>query len=246
MSFDFSGKRVLLAGLVDEKMVAAGKALHEAGAHLIVGSDSPLWNDLPHETMNLDVLDPATLHAQVESLGKLDILIFQAGWRLQAAFLDHSPADWDAALSTNFEIPIYIAQAAARLMIAAGNGGRILFMSSIEGIMPFEGTAATGTTLTMLDAMAKMMAVDLAPYRITVNVLAAGWVQSPGYDTLSPDTQQHINNGIPIGRPAQADDISAAVTFLASDAAAYITGTVLPVDGGYTLTRSDGKTMLEA
>jgi NAD(P)-dependent dehydrogenase (short-subunit alcohol dehydrogenase family) len=245
MGFDFSGKRVLLAGLVDEKMIAAGKALHEAGAALIV-EDSPLWGDLPHEIINLNTPDPDDLHTQIEALGTLDILIFQPGWRLQAAFLDHSPADWDTALATNFEIPIYIAQAAARLMIAGGRGGRILFLSAVEGIMPFEGTAATGTSLTMLEAMAKMMAVDLAPHGITVNVLASGWVQGERYDHLPSNTQQHIHNGIPIGQPAQADDISAAVTFLASDAAAYITGAVIPVDGGYTLTRSDGKTMLEA
>jgi NAD(P)-dependent dehydrogenase (short-subunit alcohol dehydrogenase family) len=245
VGFDFSDKRVLLAGLVDEKMLAAGKAFHQVGSVLIV-EDSPLWGDLPHETITLDGLDPDALHAQIESLGRLDILIFQAGWRLQAAFLDHSPADWDAALSTNFETPIYVAQAAARLMIAGGHGGRILFLSAVEGIMPFEGTAATGTSLTMLEAMAKMMAVDLAPHFITVNVLASGWVQGEYYDHLSAHTQQHITAGIPIGRPAQADDISTAITFLASDAAAYITGAVLPIDGGYTLTRSDGKTMLKA
>jgi NAD(P)-dependent dehydrogenase (short-subunit alcohol dehydrogenase family) len=245
MGFDFSGKRVLMAGLVDEKMVTVANAFHKAGA-VIIAENSPLWGELPHEIINLNTPDPDTLHAQIQALGTLDILIFQPEWRLQAAFLDHSPADWDAALSSNFEIPIYIAQAAARLMIAGGHGGRILFLSSTEGIMPFEGTAATGTSLTMLDAMAGMMAVDLAPHGITVNVLAVGWVQSKRYSSLSPATQQHINNGIPIGRPAHADDISAAVTFLASDAASYITGAVLPVDGGYTLTRSDGKTMIEA
>lgn len=244
MAFDFSGKRVLLAGLVDEKMVAVGKTFHQAGATVIV-ENSPLWDNLPHETVNLSQTDPTAIYSQIEALGTLDILIFQPGWRLQAAFLDHSPADWDTALATNFEIPIYIAQAAARLMIADGRGGRILFLSAVEGIMSFEGTGATGTSLTMLDAMAGMMAVDLAPYRITVNVLAAGWVQGEHYDHFTVNTQQHINKGIPVGRPAQPDDISAAVTFLASDAAAYITGTVLPIDGGYTLTRSDGKTMLE-
>jgi NAD(P)-dependent dehydrogenase (short-subunit alcohol dehydrogenase family) len=245
MGFDFSGKRVLLAGLVDEKMVVVGNAFHQARAALIV-EDSPLWGDLPHETINLNTPDPDTLRAQIQTLGTLDILIFRPSWRLQAAFLDHSPADWDAAIATNFEIPIYTAQAAAHLMIAGGRGGRILFLSAFEGIMPFEGTAATGTSLTMLEAMAKMMAVDLAPHGITVNVLASGWVQGERYDHLPSNTQQHIHKGIPIGRPAQADEISAAVTFLASDAAAYITGTVLPIDGGYTLTRSDGKTMLEA
>jgi NAD(P)-dependent dehydrogenase (short-subunit alcohol dehydrogenase family) len=244
VNFDFSGKRVLLTGLVDEKMVAVGKAFHQAGVALIL-EESPLWHNLPHETVNLSQTDPTAIHTQIEALGTLNILIFQPGWRLQAAFLDHSPADWDAALAINFETPVYIAQAAARLMIAGGRGGRILFLSAVEGIMPFEGTAATGTSLTMLDAMAGMMAVDLAPHGITVNVLAAGWVQSEGYDKFPVNTQQHISKGIPVGRPAQPDDISAIVTFLASDAAAYITGTIIPVDGGYTLTRSDGKTMLE-
>jgi 3-oxoacyl-[acyl-carrier protein] reductase len=183
--------------------------------------------------------------AQLVTAALIDIFVFNAGWRHTVSFLDHSFADWDAALLENFESPVFLAQAVARQMIARGKGGRIIFLSGVEGMMPFEGTAAAGTSLTMLTALARMMAVDLAPHRITVNVIVAGWVEGERYANLPEATRQHIVNGIPQGHPATPNDIGAAVTFLASDLAAYITGTVLPVDGGYTLTRAPGQTMLK-
>lgn len=245
MTVNFAGKHALLAGAVDERVIAVGQALHAAGARLTVEGDSPLWGDLPRETISLDTSDPVAIGAQIAGLGALDILLFQAGWRHYATFVDHTPGDWDAALAANFERPVYIAQAVAKAMIARGSGGRILFLSSVEGLMPFAGTAAVGTTLTMLAALARMMAVDLAPHGITVNVLAAGWVQDAHYTSLPNVAQEHIVKGVPLGRPGETAEVGAAAAFLASDLAAYITGAILPVDGGYTLTRAPGQAMFE-
>jgi len=245
MDWDFSGKRALLAGTVDELLVGAGQALSDAGAQLITAGDAAMWGGLPRETVTLDAADPEVLGEQIGRLGALDILIISAGWRHHASFVDHSPADWEAALTVNFKIPLFLAQAVARTMIVQRQGGRIVFLSGVESLMPFEGTAASGTSLTMLGALAKMMAVDLAPHHITVNVIAAGWLNGERYSSLTEAAQQHIVNGIPQGRPALPTDIGVAVAFLASDSAGYITGTILPVDGGYTLTRSPGQTMLK-
>jgi NAD(P)-dependent dehydrogenase (short-subunit alcohol dehydrogenase family) len=228
MTFNLSGKHALLAGTADDLLTSVGTALADAGAQL-----APVL-----DTSRLD-----TLEEQVRQFGVIDIFIFNAGWRHTASFLDHSFADWDAALLENFESPVFLAQAIVRAMIVRGAGGRIIFLSGVEGLMSFEGTAAAGTSMTMLTALARMMAVDLAPHRITVNVLAVGWVEGKYYADMPEAMRQHIVNGIPQGHPATPNDIGAAVTFLASDLAAYITGTVLPVDGGYTLTRAPGQTM---
>ncbi len=246
MGFDLSGKRALLAGTVDEVLVGAGKALYDSGVHLLTAEDSPHWGDLSHETIPLNAADPEVLHEQIASIGAVDILLINAGWRRHAAFLDHTPADWDAALTANFETPVYLAQAVARTMIDRGQGGRIILLSGVESLMPFAGTSAAGATLTMLGALAKMMAVDLAPHGITVNVLSSGWLNSEKYTRLPEASQQHIVNGIPLKRTGTPAEVGAVVTFLASNSADYITGTILPIDGGYVLTRSPGSSMLDS
>ncbi|MBZ0284010.1 MAG: SDR family oxidoreductase [Anaerolineae bacterium] len=245
MGFDLSGKRALLAGTVDDLLIGVGKALFDSGAHLLATEASPHWGDLPHEIVALNGADPEILHEQIKSIGAVDVLVFNAGWRRHAAFLDHTPADWDAALTANFETPVYLAQAAVLTMIDRGQGGRIIFLSGVESLMPFAGTSAAGATLTMLGALAKMMAVDLASHGITVNVLSYGWLNSEKYIRLPETSQQHIVNGIPLKRTGTPAEVGAVVTFLASNSADYITGTMLPIDGGYVLTRSPGSSMLD-
>ena len=150
MTFNFSGKRAFLAGTVNTTLAAVGKTLHESGAQLIVADESPLWGDLPREAVTLNMHDPDTLRPQIEALGEINILVFNAGWRQTGRFLDSSPDDWDAAIDANFESPVFLAQAVARAMIARGQGGRIIFLMGVEGWMPFAGTAAAGVSLTML------------------------------------------------------------------------------------------------
>lgn len=245
MQVDLAGKRALLAGTLDEVLVGVGAALGDAGTHLIAAQPSPLWNDLPHQVVELSPDDAEALARQLPAVGALDILIFNAGWRRCASFIDHSPADWDNATRANFEAPLYLAQAAARLMIAQGRGGRIIFLGGIEGQMPFAGTAATGTTLTMLAALARMAAVDLAPHQITVNLIAAGWTHADRYGPSDDETRQHILRGIPMGRLGASENVGTLAVFLASELAGYVTGAIIPVDGGYTLTRASGKTLLK-
>jgi NAD(P)-dependent dehydrogenase (short-subunit alcohol dehydrogenase family) len=245
MTFNFPGKRALLAGTLDTTLAVVGKTLHKGGAQIIVSDESPLWGDLPRETASLNMHNPDGLSGQIEALGAIDILVFNAAWRQVGRFLDSSPDDWDAAIQANFESPVFLAQAVAKAMIARGRGGRIIFLIGVEGLMPFAGTAAASVSLTMLWGIAKMIAVDLAPHGITANVVATGWTDSAALASLGVETQAHITRGIPIGQPGTPSDIGAAVAFLASDVAAYITGTVLPVDGGYLLTGSAGQTMFE-
>ncbi|MBZ0290214.1 MAG: SDR family oxidoreductase [Anaerolineae bacterium] len=243
--FNFSGKKVLLAGKADSDLAAVGKMFSDAGEQVIVADASRLWRDVPHQAVTLDILDPELLVNQIAQLGDIDILVINAGWRWQMRFLDDTPDDWDDALSDNFESPVFLAQAVARNMIARGQGGRIIFLIGVEGLMPFAGTAAAGVSLTMLWGIAKMMAVDLAPHGVTVNLVASSWTNADGLSGFSSDVQAHINRGIPVGRPGTPSDVGAAVAFLASDAAVYITGMVIPVDGGYLLTGSPGQTMFE-
>lgn len=221
MAIDLNGRRALIVGAADDFLMAIGETVRAAGAVVTVqASDAPL-----------------------EAPSGIDALIVHAGWRRHLAFLDHTPDEWDAALAANFETPVYLAQAAARAMIARGVGGRLVFLGGVEGVMPFAGTAAAGTTLTMLHTIARMMAVDLAPHRITVNVIAVGYAAGEAAQ-LAPDVQAHLTAGTPTGRLTTAADVGAAVAYLLSDAAANVTGTITAIDGGYTLTRAAGRGMV--
>jgi NAD(P)-dependent dehydrogenase (short-subunit alcohol dehydrogenase family) len=129
-------------------------------------------------------------------------------------------------------------------MVTRRHGGRLIFVSSVASVMPLAGMGVMGTTLTALGALVKMMAVDLGAHGITANLVAAGLTARDITGDVISRSQEHIAAGTPVGRLTSPDDIGAAVRFLASPEAAFITGAILPVDGGYTLTRSAGSSAL--
>jgi 2-dehydro-3-deoxy-D-gluconate 5-dehydrogenase len=227
MTSDIAGKIVLLAGRRDAHLEAAGAALLAQRAAIVLGDDLG-------EGRRVIARQP-----------RIDIAVINAGWRHTADFMSLTNADWEEAIAENFEAPVFIAQAVARKMIDQQQGGRILFLAGVDGMMPFSGRAATGTTLTMIWAVARMAAIDLAPHGITVNVIAPGWAAQGELSLLPPDVQAHVLAGIPVGRPAASSDIGHAVLMLASPDAGYLTGVILPVDGGYILSRSEGRSMFE-
>jgi NAD(P)-dependent dehydrogenase (short-subunit alcohol dehydrogenase family) len=244
MDVDLMGKTALLAGDLDETMTAISAALMGAGAR-VVACEPPVWGNVPYPTVSLAAGDPDQINAQVHGLDRVDIAIINAGWRGYGDFLASTPHDWEHAIQANFEQPLYIAQAVARRMIAHDEGGRIVFIAGVECLMAFSGAAALGATLTMMWAMAKMAAVDLAQYGITVNVIAPGWTNGAAFQSLADDARSHILLGIPSQVAGTAADVVNAALFFASAMSGYITGAILPVDGGYTLTRADGRGMFE-
>ena len=193
----------------------------------------------------IDSVDPVALALRVSALDRFDAVVLLPGWRGFGAFVDSTDADWDAALSGNFTRTVYVAQAAARRLVADGQGGNLIFVTSHLAMMPFTGAVTLGTTLAMVHAIARMAAVDLGPHGITSNVIAPGWTDDETYAGLAPDVRAHILAGTPVGRPTTVDEVAALMWFLASDAGRSITGAILPVDGGYTLTRSGGRGIFE-
>ncbi len=231
---DLQKKKALLLGAGGDVMDGVAEALRAAGASVVDGCVAVTAGDQPG------------IRAQITELGTFDIAVIQPAWRQLKSFLESTPTDWDTALALNFERPTYMAQAVARQLVENGRSGRIIFLLALQSLMPFSGAVALGTTLTMISTLAKMAAVDLAPHGITVNIVAAGWLESADFHLLDAATQEHIRAGVPLARTGSASDAGNAAAFLASDLAGYITGIILPVEGGYTLTRSSGKSMLEA
>ncbi|MFQ3566711.1 MAG: SDR family oxidoreductase [Aggregatilineales bacterium] len=248
---EIAGKRVAVVGTLGDFEVTIGGRLQEAGAHVLfacfdaalASAERPLQrHDLTAPLYHLSSADPLALAEQVGSLGVLDAALLCPGWYTPAEFMATTPADWDRALEVNFSGLIFAGQAIARGMVGRGSGGRLVFLSSFAALMPFLQSSVTGATLTALGAVARMAAVDLAEYGITVNVLATGWTERERrLASLTPEGQAFIEHGIPLGRLGTADDIADTCAFLLSAQARYITGAIIPVDGGYTLTRAEGK-----
>lgn len=229
---NLSGKRALVAGERDFIAESVIRRLVTAGASS--GADEQI---VPCE--------PVALSTRIAALGGVHIVVINPGWTAYKPFMDTTPAEWDDALNRNFEAATFAAQAAARHMVAQEQGGRIIFISSVAALKPLAYMSAAGASLAALHAMARMAAVDLGPHRITVNVVAVGWSDremgliDPG--SSMADRLEDLRKAIPAGRAITTGDIGDVCCFLASDVAEYLTGAIIPVDGGYLLTQADGE-----
>ncbi len=245
MTSSLPGPRILIIGGLDDTAITLGAALSAAGSSVQYAGSTPGSGADARPFSAVDLDDPALLTAQVAALGAFDSAVLTPGWRLYGPFMAMTADDWAMAIQRNFERTIYAAQACARRLIADGHGGRLIWVTSLTALMPFAETSALGTTLAAIHGVARMAAVDLAPHGITSNVVAPGWMIGGSYDTMPAAVQAHIRAGIPLNRPAEPAEVAAVISFLASSAAGYVTGAIVPADGGYTLTRSPGGSVLE-
>ncbi len=191
----------------------------------------------PCLSMAGDASDPAFIQSMVDeavrSYGRLDIVVANAGITLFGDFLEYRHHDFMKVIELNLGGSFFLAQAAAKQMIQQGEGGSILFMSSVTGHQAHKNLAAYGMTKAALEMLAKNLVIELSQYKINVNCVAPGATKTErtmmdaGYDR----TWQQLT---PMGRPALPSDIAAAVSFLVSPAARHVTGQALVVDGGWT------------
>lgn len=236
---DLKGKTILIIGALNDTALNIADDLRTSGAEIILAGPDAKAIDKAR-TIPLD--DSAALQEAVTRLPAFDGALLSPGWYGTGAFLEMTNADWSAATSQNFERMIFAAQAIAERFIAENRAGRLVFLSHVSSMMPFLQSSVMGVTLCMLWAAAKMMAVELGAHGITVNVVAAGWTDSDWARPLLHDEgRTFVEAGIPLGEIGKPGDISALCAFLLSDPARYITGAIIPVDGGYTLTRADGQ-----
>jgi NAD(P)-dependent dehydrogenase (short-subunit alcohol dehydrogenase family) len=241
-----SGKRIVLTGAGRGLGELIAHALSRGGAKVALVARTP--QDLADVAAKLtgptlqfagDVRDPLfngeVADKTVAAWGGLDVWISNAGISpLVAGPLETSPEVWREVIDVNLNGAFFGARAAARVMRP---GGRIIFTGSVLGERPSRGLAAYSASKAGLVGMAKALALDLAPLKINVSVVAPGWFESPlagpwmRRDARSKTVLDHtaLNRW---GRPAE---LAGAFQFLASDAAEFVTGTVLNVDGGYLL-----------
>ena len=187
------------------------------------------------DAVGVDVTDSAAVEGLIKTVvdkhGKLDILVSNAGITRDQLMLRMKRSDWDEVLATNLTASFTLCQAALKPMIRA-RSGRIVAISSVVGQMGNAGQANYAASKAGLIGFCKSLAREVASRQVTVNVVAPGFIETDMTRAIAETAKTDWSASIPLGRMGSAAEVAAAVCFLASDEASYITGQVLAVNGG--------------
>jgi 3-oxoacyl-[acyl-carrier protein] reductase len=222
--FSEEGAKVAIAARNEEKLAEVLHSIRAVGSEAIA--------------VKMDVADPEQVKAGfkqvLEKFGKLDILVNNAAITRDGLALRMKMDDWEAVLKTNLTGAHLCIQQALTTMMKA-RSGRIINVASVVAQMGNAGQANYVAAKAGLIGLTKAIAIEMASRNITVNAVAPGFIETPMTDVLSDEVQAALRAKIPLGRMGTARNVAAAIAFLASDEAGYITGHVLNVNGGLHL-----------
>jgi 2-deoxy-D-gluconate 3-dehydrogenase len=245
--FDLTGLTALVTGANTGIGQGIALALAQAGASVVAAGRSGMDETLALVSeaggnayaLKVDLqqqgIAPRVIAEATELAGPLDILVNNAGIIRRADALDFSESDWDEVMNVNLKANFFLAQAFAKAAVEAGRGARIV---NIASLLSFQGgirVASYTASKSGLAGLTKLLACEWAAKGINVNAIAPGYIESNNTEALraDPDRNAAILGRIPAGRWGKPSDIGGAAVFLASDAAAYMHGAIIPVDGGW-------------
>jgi 3-oxoacyl-[acyl-carrier protein] reductase len=241
---DLSGRVAIVTGASRGIGRATAEKLASRGAIVVAAARGDHANEVASgiaasggraEAATVDVTDRASIEALVSGVmarhGRIDILVLNAGIARDQLLLRLKPEDWDAVIATNLTAAYACAQAALKPMIKQ-RAGRIIAISSIVGQAGNPGQTNYAASKAGLIGFSKALALEVASRGITVNLVAPGMIDTDMTRAVAEGARDAWTSRIPLGRLGTPEDVAAAVCFLASDEAAYITGHVLAVNGG--------------
>lgn len=246
-AFSLNGHAALVTGSSQGIGLAIALGLHEAGARVVAHGRQERPQSLPEDTTYLacDLCVPAAPETLVERAiaaePGLDTLVCNAGSFFDVPFLEMTEALWDKTINLNLRTMFFTAQAFARHLVREKRGGSIVIMSSTNGFQAEPDSVAYDTSKGGLVMLTRSLAVSLAPYGIRVNGIAPGLIKTPltsvWMESRANDLLERYEKKILLGHVGKAGDCAGAVTFLCSPAASYITGEIIVIDGGLTVTQ---------
>ncbi len=243
--FDLTGKTALVTGATGGIGGAVAKALHAAGARVVLSGTrqealDALAADLPGSVaVACNLSDPVAVDALVgaaeEAAGApLDILVANAGLTRDQILVRMKDEDWQTVITVNLESYFRLSRAVTKGMMRR-RAGRIIGITSVVGVTGNPGQSNYAASKAGMIGFSKSLAQEVGSRGITVNAIAPGFIESPMTDALNDAQREAILGKIPAGRLGSGGEIAAAVVYLASDEAAYVTGQTLHVNGGMAM-----------
>ena len=257
--FDLSGKLAVVTGGATGIGEGIARTLAAAGASVVVADIDVVGarrvaDDVAGSAVELDVTDPDACEVVLGGIGeRIDILVNNAGSYHEAgSILDQSVESWQRSIAINLASLFNCSKPVAARMVEQGNGGAIVNIASVDGLLPCLGTGYDSAKAGAIH-FSRSLAVDLAPHGIRVNAVSPGVIPVPTLDRMHAGEIEHFwpkqpsrsglmgplmsqrSSNVPLGRKGTPDDVARAVLFLVCDASSYITGQNLAVDGGWTL-----------
>jgi len=244
----FAGKTAVITGAgsgigfeIARQLALEGASVVLNDIHMKMGEEAA--NNIRQDSKGVcvpfpgDASDPGFLDELVrytiDQFGRLNLAVANAGLTLFKKFFDVKPSDLNAVIDLNFRGTFFFTQAAARQMVAQGEGGKVLLLSSVTGIQAYPDLVVYGMTKAAIQLLVKSLTLDLSPHNITINAIAPGATLTER-TREDPDYKKAWDQLTPIGRVAQPEDMARAALFLLSSDSSYITGQTIIVDGGWT------------
>jgi meso-butanediol dehydrogenase/(S,S)-butanediol dehydrogenase/diacetyl reductase len=223
-----AGKRVVITGGTSGIGAATARRFRDEGCEVVI-----LARRSGPDVISCDVGDRAQVDAAFDHVGEIDVVINNAGVSVRSPAADIREDQWEQVIGTNLSGAFWVAQAAARRMLI-GSGGVILNTASTNALVGYRYYADYNATKAGVVALTKSLALEWAP-KVRVNAVCPGYVLTPMQEAeYTPQMLEEVNSRIPLGRHATPEEMAGLFAYLASDEAAYFTGSVIVMDGGET------------